>query len=221
MKYDLIIFDCDGTLVDSESLINKAFSQILISEGYPEYTYEFCLENFSGVCYADMCKQIIQKHPQMPLREIEEKFIEKANALMPTELREIPNATKLLELLKHMPKCVGSNGELAVVTNSLEITGLINFFDRKNLFTYEMVRAGKPEPDLYLYAAKKMGFDPKKCLVIEDSIVGATAGVRAGMDVIAIIQKGNAHKYNLKAEMEKLKPLAIIEDLLEVKKYFG
>ena len=81
MKYDLIIFDCDGTLVDSESLINKAFSNILIAEGYPEYTYEFCLENFSGVCYSDMCKNIIAKHPSMPLREIEEKFIETSHKI--------------------------------------------------------------------------------------------------------------------------------------------
>jgi HAD superfamily hydrolase (TIGR01509 family) len=217
MKYDLIIFDCDGTLVDSESLINKAFSDILIAEGYTEYTYEYCFENFSGVCYSDLCKFVIAKHPHMPFKEIEEKFVERANALIPTTLKEIPNATKLLESIRHIPKCVGSNGEHAIVSYSLEVTGLMNFFDPKNIFTYEMVRAGKPEPDLYLYAAQKMGTDPKRCLVIEDSIVGATAGIKAGMDVLAIIQ--GTHKYNLKSEMLKLKPLAIIEDLLEVTKY--
>lgn len=219
MKYDLIIFDCDGTLVDSEYLVNKAFSEVMIAEGFEKYTIEYCLETFVGFAYPDMCDLIIKEHPEINFKEIEERFVERANALIPTELKEIPNAAKLLEELGDHPRCVASNGEQPVVLYSLKSTGLLKFFDKNHVFTYEMVENGKPEPDLFLYAAKKMGVNPSKCLVIEDSLIGTIAAKAAGMDVISIVSRDCGDANAVKDKLNELNPLAIIDDLLEVKPY--
>lgn len=159
------------------------------------------------------------EYPEIDFREIEELFIEKANSLIPTDLKEIPNATKLLTELGNFPMAVASNGEKAVVINSLNTTGLIRFFTNSKIFTYEMVPNGKPEPDVYLLAAKTMGAEPKKCLVIEDSVVGATAATRAGMDVLCILPHRDIDINKQIEEFSHLKPKAIIHDLLEVMKF--
>jgi len=219
MKYNLIIFDCDGTLVDSESLINKAFSEVMIEDGFAEFTYEFCLSNFLGKTYVDIFKFVKNKHPYINMAEIEERFILKANQLMPKELTAMPNAYELLDSLSGTAKCVASNGEYPIVKYSLELAHLDEFFNQDEIFTYEMVAAGKPEPDLFLYAAKKMSVGPSKCLVIEDSIIGATAAHKAGMDFIVYFPNNETHNPGKLSELNALKPLAIVQDLLEVKRF--
>lgn len=215
-KYKLIIFDCDGTLVDSESLINRAFSNVMSKFGYDEFTFEYCLENFSGMAYPNVVQKILSVHPNVPFREVEELFIEEANRIMPAELKAIKGAHELLEGLGNMPKCVASNGEREVVKYSLQITELDHFFKAGEIFTYEDVTEGKPSPELFHYAASKMGFEAVDCLVFEDSIIGLTAAKAAGMDAVAVhAEAAGEHKFNLLEEIKRLEPVKIITNLAE------
>jgi len=220
-KYKLIIFDCDGTLVDSEGLINQAFSTIMQNMGYDAFSYEYCMENFSGMSYPNVVNKLLSIHPNAPFKEIEELFIEEANRIMPTQLQAIKGAHELLESLIDTPKCIASNGEREVVSYSLEIAGLNHFFPKHEIFTYEDVAAGKPAPDMFLHAAKTMGFEPSECLVFEDSIIGLTAAKAAGMDAIAVhtVATGE-HAFNKAEEIKKLDPIHITDDLAKVAKFF-
>lgn len=214
-RYKLVIFDCDGTLVDTETLINKAFSSIMQELGYDEFTFSYCLENFTGLSYPSVIKRVLELHPNVPIDDMQNRYIQRFMDLQPSELKAMPNAAKLIESLK-IPKCVASNGERKVVTTSLEAVNLLHYFNRDSIYTYEMVKHGKPAPDLFLHAARSEGFKPEDCLVIEDSLVGVTAAKAANMDVIALHPENYEHKFNFTEELKKLKPLAIIADLLEV-----
>lgn len=218
-KYKLIIFDCDGTLVDTETLINKAFSDVMAEMGFMEFTTEYCLENFTGLSYPTVFEKLKESHPNLPFKEIEEKFIDHANEMIPKELLSMPDAKELLESLNDFRTCVASNGEPQVVRYSLETTNLLDFFDEDSIYTYQDVVKGKPEPYLFLHAAKREGFKPDQCLVIEDSIVGVQAAKAANMDVIVLHPDNYEHKFNFTEDLKALKPLAIIKNLLEVKKY--
>ena len=220
IKYDLIIFDCDGTLVDSESLINTAFSEIMIVMGYKKYTYDYCLEVFRGYSYPHIATYITQEHPEFPYKQFEEKFIAIANYKINNDLKVMPNANIILEALSNYKKCVVSNGENEIVVNSLKDTGLIKYFKREHIYTYELVKYGKPSPELLLYAAEKFKAAPKQCLVIEDSIPGITAAISAGMDTLAYLPLDLYGKSNnIDQKIKNLNPMAIISDLKEVLNY--
>src|SRR3954462_14718245 len=86
-KYDLIIFDCDGTLVDSEALINLVFSEIMQDIGYDKYTYDYCIKNFVGLSYPNVVASIIKEYPDLPFKKLAEKFIKATNRRIPKELK--------------------------------------------------------------------------------------------------------------------------------------
>jgi HAD superfamily hydrolase (TIGR01509 family) len=217
-KYKLVIFDCDGTLVDTETLINKAFSSIMVELGYSDFTFSYCLENFTGLSYPAVIKRVKELHPEVNIDTMQQRYIERFMELQPSELQEMPNAGKLIESLK-IAKCVASNGEREVVRTSLKAVQLLKYFKEDSIYTYEMVKQGKPAPDLFLHAAKSEGFNPEECIVVEDSIVGVTAAKAANIDVLALHPVNYEHKFNFTDELNKLKPLAIITDLLEVNRF--
>jgi HAD superfamily hydrolase (TIGR01509 family) len=213
-KYELIIFDCDGTLVDSERLLNKAFSQVVTEMGYPQFSYEHCMREFAGKCYEEIAQKILEFCPDFPLIEAEEKFIEHTNNILPFELQSMPYAHDLLSEIETFPKCIASNGENQIVRYSIKITGLDQYFTESSIFTYEQVSAAKPAPDLFLYAAMQFNVHPQKCLVIEDSIFGVKAGVAAGMDTIGYASESN--NYLEKNALKELGAKTIITDLRQI-----
>ena len=181
--FDLIIFDCDGTLVDSELLCNVASSEVLAAAGYPQYTTEACLQKFMGAGQAMVWKTVIQETGGNLPENINQMFIDRVIANM-NMARPAPGIEGVLEKLSRTHKlCVGSNGERPNVVGVLEATGLIKYFAADHIFTVEDIVHPKPAPDLYLHAAAQMGIAPNRCAVVEDSVAGATAGVAAGMKV--------------------------------------
>jgi HAD superfamily hydrolase (TIGR01509 family) len=189
-KYQGILFDCDGTLVDSEFLLSSLLARKIRELGYPEFDDHQCRTLFKGHNYDYIRPWLINNLKNFPVEKFELEFFPIATHEIPTHLKEIPGAKLLLASLKTYPKCIVSSGHLHVINYSLEITDLKQYFDDHELFTCELVKHPKPAPDLYKLACKKMGFDPSKSIAIEDSVVGVAAAIAAGITTVGII----AHK---------------------------
>jgi HAD superfamily hydrolase (TIGR01509 family) len=178
-KPDLIIFDCDGVLVDSEVLSCRCLSEVLAGYGIT-LGPDQALDLFLGRSMA-----AVLEHYQGSAQLIPERF----SAELTARVREaflaalcpIEGVSSVLAGLQ-IPHCVASSSDFDRVSLSLSLTGLAPYFDGQ-LFTSQMVERGKPAPDLFLYAAERMRADPSRTLVIEDSMSGVTAGKAAGMTV--------------------------------------
>lgn len=198
----LILFDCDGTLVDSEHLYNSITAELLQGLGFEEYTTERCIELFAGQAWSMIKSTLEAKHGAVIPADIVQRYIHVANQKMDTDLHVPKGVYDLLAFAHaHYQICVASNGERNNVIKSLHITDLKPFFPDAHIFTKIQVEQPKPAPDLFLFAADCMGFTADKCVVIEDSPAGVEAGVTAGMYVIGFT--GCAHDSARQAAMLK------------------
>jgi HAD superfamily hydrolase (TIGR01509 family) len=186
MAYDLIIFDLDGTLVDSETLANRVFYDKLVARGLdPRFDLARVTRDFTGLTVA---KCLTLAYAEYGLSQVPEDFEAELKdatyASYRASLVPIPGVPAMLQQLQQ-PKCVASSSAPEKIAYSLELTGLSHYFG-SNLFSVHQVAAAKPAPDVFFYAAAQMGgFAPTACAVVEDSLPGATAGIRAGMTVFA------------------------------------
>jgi HAD superfamily hydrolase (TIGR01509 family) len=177
----LLIFDCDGTLVDSELIALEVLSDMMGEFGSP-MSVAACLEAFMGRHNDDILLEMERRLGRaLPTGE-GQRMRERMLTRMKTELQPVPGVAAVLEALAG-PRCVASSSDLKRIAMTLDITGLSRFFGA-HLFSAAQVAHGKPAPDLFLFAAHAMGFAPGDCLVIEDSVAGVEAGVAAGMPVI-------------------------------------
>ncbi|WP_374300143.1 HAD family hydrolase [Ferrovibrio sp.] len=196
MAHDLIIFDLDGTLVDSETLANRVFYEKLVTLGLdPAFDLMRVTRDFTGLTVA---KCLTLARDAYGLSDIpngfEAELKEATYASYRAALAPIPGVPAMLEQLRQL-KCVASSSAPEKIAFSLELTGLsVHFGD--NLFSVHHVAEAKPAPDVFLYAAEKMGgFPPAACAVVEDSLPGATAGIRAGMTVFAYRPDGDGDAF--------------------------
>lgn len=186
-QIDLIIFDCDGVLVDSEVIGNRIFAEHLTELGLP-HTPEEVNDRYLGMS-DETARQIIEATGfSLPDTFIDDVNV-RTNEALARDLVAIPGIDEVLEALD-MPFCVGSSGVPAKIRGSLTKTGLLSFFE-PHLFSAYQVENGKPAPDLFLFAAKQMKAIPESVVVIEDSIAGVQAGVAAGMQVLGFT--GGSH----------------------------
>jgi HAD superfamily hydrolase (TIGR01509 family) len=176
----LIIFDCDGVLVDSEKITNRIFVAMLYKAGI-HLSAEETLERFIGrsmpQCLDIMESILGRKVPDSLLMEYQHRV----EAAWAEELKPIPGVQAVLDALE-VPYCVASSGTLDKMRMTLGITGLLSRFENK-MFSVTQVAHSKPAPDVFLFAASTMGVPPTACAVIEDSPTGVTAGVAAQMTV--------------------------------------
>jgi HAD superfamily hydrolase (TIGR01509 family) len=179
LDIDLIIFDCDGVLVDSEVLSCQCLCETLASYGIKVGLAE-ALELFLGRNTA----AVLQYYGGQG-RPIPDSFLtdlkSRVRQSFQDALRPIPGVASLLDNL-HTPFCLASSSDLDRISLSLARTDLASYFGDR-LYTSQMVSRGKPAPDLFLHAAGKMQVAPARTLVIEDSISGVTAAKAAGMKV--------------------------------------
>ena len=187
MKPDLIIFDCDGVLIDSELLSCRCLSEVLAGYGI-SLGLDQALDLFLG-----RSATAVLDHYQALGRSIPEQFYVELRAAVRAAflaaLCPIEGVRSVLEGLQ-VPHCVASSSDFDRVSFSLSLTGLAPHFERR-LYTSQMVDRGKPAPDLFLYAAAEMQADPRCTLVIEDSVSGVKAGKAAGMTVWGFV--GGSH----------------------------
>lgn len=204
-----VIFDCDGVLVDSEILANRVEAEVKTELGFPTTLAEQ-IEKFVGLG---------TNHPdiQAEIRRLPPDYLALVDArikgVYERELAALPGAAETLARLG-LPKCVASSSELEWIEFKLSLTGLASHFPAA-LFSGHMVARGKPAPDLFLHAARTMGWAPADCLVVEDSVAGVRAGKAAGMRVCGFLGGGHVlpgHGERLRAAGAEL----IIDDLREL-----
>jgi len=184
---ELVIFDCDGVLVDSEPISAAVLIDELSKLGLTiteDYVREHCL----GRSFPTVAKSIREGFA-IPLPEdFEQRYRRSLLARFETELRPTPGIVPLLARLRPA-RCVATSSSPPRVTRSLEITGLAPLFGA--VFTASQVARGKPAPDLFLFAAERMGAVPERTLVIEDSMPGVEAALAAGMEVLVFAGGGH------------------------------
>lgn len=181
---DLVIFDCDGVLVDSEIIACRVEAEELAKLGI-RYPPEEIIRQFSGVSERDMQKILETRHemklPSTYLANVRQRI----DHLLETSLIAIAGVEKVLIDFPYR-KCVASSSAPERLTIALSHTGLIQYFG-EDIFSSAMVERGKPAPDIFLFAAGKMNAEPDSCVVVEDSVIGVTAAKAAGMFTIGFV----------------------------------
>jgi HAD superfamily hydrolase (TIGR01509 family) len=179
-RFSLVIFDCDGVLVDSELITNRIFASMLNELGIP-VTLEDMFEQFVGRSMATCLEKIAGLLGRPVPEDFVHQYQVRTNAALKSDLRAVPGIDTVLDEIE-VPYCVASSGSHEKMQTTLGITGLLPRFQGK-LFSVTEVARGKPFPDVFLYAAAKSGVAASACAVIEDSPTGVEAGVAAGMTV--------------------------------------
>ena len=180
-----LLFDCDGTLVDSEILLAEVMGAILPEFGLPFSAQQY-MEEFRGVRFHTIVQTLesrFQTLAEGDFAKLEAGMRARMEARMRAELVAIPGMVTALEQLSHHPKAVVSNGPEAKIRCALESTELGHHFEGR-LFSAYTLNVWKPDPELYRKAAAAMGRPPQQCVVIDDAAVGVEAGLAAGMHVI-------------------------------------
>lgn len=209
----LVIFDCDGVLVDSETLSMRILLETLRGAGLslePKTGYEL----FLGRSLASVGQTLREDFgivlDEVALAEMRQRLY----AAFRAELRPVPGVADALAALR-VPVCVASSSQPERVELSLRLTGLWTWFEGR-AFSASMVREGKPAPDLFLFAAERMGYDPETCLVVEDSPAGLSAARAAGMRAVGFTGGGHSECAALAPRLATLGPDALMSDMRDL-----
>lgn len=183
-RFDLVIFDCDGVLVDSERLSIRLDVELLAALGWPMAEDEV-VERWVGRTEAAMRAEI-EEHLGRDIGPEWEAFSQRYVRVFAEELEPVDGVAEAVDAVQAagFATCVASSGDLGKIRRNLAKTGLLDRFDGR-LFSADDVVHGKPAPDLFLHAAVAMGFEPARTAVVEDSVHGVVAGLAAGMAVFA------------------------------------
>ena len=183
MAGKLVIFDCDGVLVASEELANGVLAEMLTDHGHP-ISAEESIQRFRGMSLTK-CLETVEDETGITFpRSFETEIRQRMSSVFQVQLQPVEGATRLVESLR-VPFCVASSGPRKKIEENLRTTNLYEHFHGKIFSAYD-VGSWKPDPGLFLAAAKHFGVAPRNCVVIEDSYVGVCAGVAANMKVIAL-----------------------------------
>ncbi|MCR9241528.1 MAG: HAD family hydrolase [Rhodobiaceae bacterium] len=180
----LVIFDCDGVLVDTEHVANQLLSRLVTEAGAP-LSYEQCRKRFLGKSMKTVQAEVEELAGRSLPEDWHQMVRDESIKLFAAGIEAVPHVKGQIERLRDdgMPYCVASSGQMEKMHATLGSSGLLHLVEDV-LFNADMVARGKPAPDLFLHAADEMGHAPETCVVIEDSRPGVEAGVAAGMQVL-------------------------------------
>ncbi len=197
-----LIFDLDGTLVDSEPWSNKAFLNLIpqIQEPLERFT-----ERYRGLKFSVVLEDLERRYQIKLSPDFEALYRSEVASLLHANLAPIDGAIEALQKIDN-PKCIASNGPLAKMQLTLELTAIRPFFDDRLYSAYE-VQSWKPDPGLFLYAAEKMHTTPENCIVIEDSEAGLRAADAAGMKSIHYCPEGTSDREHRIQHLSELQAL--------------
>lgn len=206
-KYKCIIFDCDGVLVDSEPISIQLLVDMANSYG-ANIDLAYGMKHFKG-SFFDACKKNISQLTQKPIPDsFQEDYRKLSFDAFRKGLKPIEGIKNVLDNLK-IPFCVASSGPENKIKLNLELSGLLPYFEN-NIFSCYTIQKWKPDPAVFLWAAKTMGFKPEDCLIVEDSLSGVIAAKAGGFDVFGF----TAHDYNNELEKETTKTFNSMATLL-------
>ncbi|MDQ0685484.1 HAD superfamily hydrolase (TIGR01509 family) [Streptomyces achromogenes] len=214
MRYDLVVFDNDGVLVDSEPISNRLLAGYLTELGHPT-SYEDSIRDYMGSAMHRIHDLVLQRTGERLPADFDDVFHRRVFEAFERELRPVPGAVTVLEKLAadEVPYCVASSGSHERIRVGHRTTGLDRWFDDSRVFSSQDVGKGKPAPDLFLFAAERMGVEPGRCVVVEDSPLGVQAARAAGMDVYGFTAMTPAAKLagatQLFADMDQLGDLLV------------
>jgi HAD superfamily hydrolase (TIGR01509 family) len=187
MDFDLVIFDCDGVLIDSELLACRAVAECLAEDRIAVSADEI-MERYTGISWAGMVADLERRHGPMAA-DFDDRHRRRFWPLLEAELKPIPGIAAVLDAMP-CRSCVASSGRPDRLNFALSLVGLYDRF-HPNVFSAVEVARGKPAPDLFLHAAQRMGVAPAACVVVEDSLPGIAAARAAGMTALGFA--GGSH----------------------------
>jgi HAD superfamily hydrolase (TIGR01509 family) len=188
---ELVIFDCDGVLVDSERIANQVFCVMLNDLGLP-LSLQDMFERFVGLSMNQCVELITDLHGRAPPSTFVDELRQRIASALRDQVRPIPGIEATLAALS-IPCCVASSGDHEKIKLTLGATGLLSRFEGK-IFSVVDVAKPKPAPDVFLFAARQFGVSPSACAVIEDTPTGVRAAVAAGMRVFGFAANTPAHR---------------------------
>jgi HAD superfamily hydrolase (TIGR01509 family) len=209
MRFDLIIFDSDGVLVDSEPIVNRVFVEMLGGFGFTLDLHE-TLKEFCGASMENRLKVTQERLGWNAPPGFVAAFESRLNIATEQELTLVPGVSEVLDKLL-VPWCVASNGSHEDMRHRLNLGGILGRYSPKLFSAMDVARA-KPSPDVYIHTAKWMGVEPSRCAVVEDSLAGVQAGLGAGMVVFGyagrtpsqILREAGAKVFDSMTELPEL-----------------
>ncbi len=209
----LVIFDCDGVLVDTEPVSNRVLARSITEAGLAISADEVG-EEFEAMRLADVQARVEERIGRRLGKSWLPDFEARRVAEFEQGLDPIPRVEDVLRALRAAgrPICVASQARREKTELTLGLTGLLEYFDDGSLFSSTLVEHGKPHPDLFLYAAEAMGVEPARCVVVEDAVPGVRAALAAGMPAFGYAPEGTddrlaaagARVFNSMTELLKL-----------------
>jgi HAD superfamily hydrolase (TIGR01509 family) len=190
-NFELVIFDCDGVLVDSERIANTVFAEVLSELGLAlslEDMFDIFVGHSSSQCMTIVAEMLGTKPPA----DLESRYKERIHAALSKNVQAVKGVEDVIKGLT-IPYCVASSGSHDKMQATLTATNLLQYFEGK-LYSVTEVQRAKPYPDVYLYAAQQMGVMPSKCVVIEDTPIGVKGGLAAGMTVFGYAELMRAER---------------------------
>ncbi len=208
-KYKCVIFDCDGVLIDSESIAVGTMVDMANELG-ANIEKEGAVERFKGKSFST-CLEMISNQIGSPLPDtFEADYRVKTFEVFKRDIQPIEGIKDVVEHLK-VPFCTASSGPENKIRLNLGLTGLLPFFE-DHIFSCYTIGKWKPDPAVFLWAAETMGFKPNECVVVEDSLSGVRAAKRGGFDVFGY----TAHDYHNELEAEATQVFNHMPELLEM-----
>ncbi len=212
MPVDLVIFDCDGVLVDSELISCRAHADVLTRHGYP-ITAEQVLQRFLGVSDREARMMVETETGRRFPDDFDQQIKNATLQFYAGDLKAIAHVADAIAAID-VPKCVASSGTPEKIRHGLTCAGLYEML-QPHTFSASQVKNGKPAPDLFLYAAGRMGTAPERCVVVEDSVPGITGARAAGMTVLGF--HGGSHCRAGHAEtLRKAGAMATFDDMRQL-----
>lgn len=179
-----LIFDFDGVIADSEALANTVLAELITDLGHPT-NLDDSLDQYSGRRWDDAMAAIASVVGKPLPASFSDDLKSAVLDRFRTDLTEVSGATKFIQTFSDIPRCIASSSSIDRLQLCLSVLNLTDRFGN-NVFSADMVPRGKPHPDIFLFAADKLGVNPKSCLVIEDSTSGIKAAVAAGMTAVGL-----------------------------------
>ncbi len=214
--YDLVIFDCDGVLVDSERISSREFSLLLRELGL-EFTLAEMFDTFMGNSMQRCLDIVAERLGRAPPEGLLDQYHANMRVALMRELQPIDGISALLDTLDRagLPYAVASNGRHAKMETTPGVTGLLSRFEGRRFSATDVARP-KPAPDLFLHAAGQAGVPPSRCVVIEDSPLGVQGAVAAGMTVVGYADLMPAHRLRAAGATQVVDHLSEVEAILGV-----